>query len=164
MDPELFQLALKVGKTLESKNLVMSTAESCTGGWIAKVVTDVAGSSGWFDRGFVCYSNLAKSQQLGVPDVLLEAEGAVSEAVARAMVEGALNASAAQIAIAVTGIAGPDGGTKDKPIGTVWFAWASSSGVDTAVHQFTGDREAVRRQTLVTALEGIVERVGSKDE
>ena len=164
MDPDLFQLALKVGRTVESKGWLLATAESCTGGWIAKVITDVAGSSGWFDQGFVTYSNAAKTRQLGVPEVLLDDDGAVSEAVARAMVQGALGASAAHIAVAVTGIAGPDGGTKDKPVGTVWFAWASPSRVDTAVHRFSGDREAVRRQTLIVALEGVVERAGSDDE
>lgn len=164
MDPDLFQLGLKVGRTLEAKGQRLATAESCTGGWVAKVITDVAGSSDWFDQGFVTYSNAAKTGQLGVPETLLEREGAVSEPVARAMVEGVLTHSAAQIAVAVTGIAGPGGGTKDKPVGTVWFAWAVSSGVDTAMHQFSGDREAVRRQTVVTALEGVVERVGTGDE
>jgi len=164
MDPDLFQLALKVGKTLESKGWLLTTAESCTGGWIAKVVTDVAGSSGWFDRGFVTYSNAAKTDELGVSEELLEKEGAVSERVAFNMAAGALERSAAQIAVAVTGIAGPNGGTADKPVGTVWFAWASPSGVDTAAQQFSGDREAVRRQTLITALEGVVERVGQVNE
>lgn len=162
MDPDLFQLALKVGRTLEAKGLRLATAESCTGGWIAKVITDVAGSSGWFEQGFVTYSNAAKTGQLGVPETLLEREGAVSEAVARAMVEGALSHSEAQIAVAVTGIAGPDGGGKDKLVGTVWLAWATSSGVDTVMHQFSGDREAVRRQTLVIALEGVVERAADE--
>lgn len=160
MDPDLFQLALKLGRTLESRGWLLTAAESCTGGWIAKVITDVAGSSGWFDRGFVTYSNVAKTQLLGVPEALLDEDGAVSEAVARAMAQGALEASAAHIAVAVTGIAGPDGGTADKPVGTVWIAWATETRVETAMHQYDGDREAVRRQTLVTALEGVVARAG----
>lgn len=153
-------MALKVGRQLEAKGLYLVTAESCTGGWIAKAITDVAGSSHWFERGFVTYSDAAKTDQLGVPEDLLEREGAVSEAVARAMAEGAAAHSDAQLAVAVTGIAGPEGGSDEKPVGTVWFGWVTPAGVDTAMHQFSGDRDAVRRQTVITVLEGVIERAG----
>ena len=138
---------------------MLVTAESCTGGWIAKALTDIPGSSQWFDRGFVTYSNAAKHQLLGVPEDLLERHGAVSEAVVRAMTEGALRHAEARIAVAVSGIAGPDGGTPDKPVGTVWIAWGASE-TDQVVarrYAFDGDRERVRRQAVATALEGVLE-------
>lgn len=135
------------------------TAESCTGGMIAKTFTDLAGSSDWFDRGFVTYSNAAKSDMLDVPAALIEDYGAVSEAVANAMATGALRHSEADFAIAVTGVAGPGGGSAEKPVGTVWIAVASADQLEAQCHQFEGDRAAVREATLIAGLEKLVERV-----
>lgn len=138
----------------------LATAESCTGGLIAATCTELAGSSAWFERGFVTYSNEAKCELLGVPEGLIAQHGAVSEAVARAMAEGALRHSRADIAVAVTGVAGPSGGSLDKPVGTVWLAWAERGG---AVHAqrawFEGDRAAVRAATVVQALAGVRNRL-----
>jgi nicotinamide-nucleotide amidase len=136
----------------------VTTAESCTGGWIAKTLTDVPGSSAWFEYGFVSYGNNAKHDLLGVDAGLIEREGAVSEAVARAMVQGAAARAAADYAVAVTGIAGPDGGSADKPVGTVWFAWQTPGGVESECRVFDGDRDTVRRQTVTMALDGLVQR------
>jgi nicotinamide-nucleotide amidase len=137
-----------------------ATAESCTGGWIAKALTDIPGSSQWFAEGFVTYSNEAKIRRLGVPPRVLGADGAVSEAVARAMARGALVRSGAQVAVAVTGIAGPGGAVPGKPIGTVWMAWAARRGrgihVVAELKHFRGDREAVRRKTVRAALSGLL--------
>ena len=130
----------------------LATAESCTGGLIAGACTDLAGSSAWFERGFVTYSNAAKTEMLGVDAALIAQHGAVSEAVARAMALGALTHSHAQVALAVTGVAGPSGGSVDKPVGTVWFGWTTPQGVRTAVRQFAGDRAAVRAATVQHAL------------
>jgi nicotinamide-nucleotide amidase len=156
-DAALRALATRVGERLLAEGHTLVTAESCTGGWIAKAATDIAGSSRWFEGGFVTYSNAAKIRDLGVSVRSLEAEGAVSEAVAREMAAGALRASAADLALAVTGIAGPDGGSTAKPVGTVWFAVARRSGEHTEVaarlQHFGGDREAVRRQCVRFALE-----------
>ena len=135
------------------------TAESCTGGLIAKSFTDLAGSSDWFDRGFVTYSNSAKSDMLGVPMSLIDDYGAVSEPVANAMASGALRNSEADYAIAVTGVAGPGGGSEDKPVGTVWIAVASAEHLEAQCHLFAGDRAAVRAATLVAGLEQLIERV-----
>lgn len=156
-DAELTNEAAKLGAQLLTRGWTVTTAESCTGGWIAKVITDVAGSSQWFARGFVTYSNGAKFETLGVPAADLETHGAVSEPVVAAMVTGALIAADADCAVAVSGIAGPDGGTPEKPVGTVWFAWASGGQVTTRMHQFDGDREAVRRQSVAAALAGLIE-------
>lgn len=135
---------------------MLTTAESCTGGWVARVLTSVPGSSNWFERGFVTYSNMAKTEMLDVPADILARHGAVSEPTVRAMAEGALARSRAQVAVAVTGIAGPAGGTAEKPIGTVWFAWArAGSETRTQRHQLDGDREAVRRKSVAIALEGL---------
>jgi nicotinamide-nucleotide amidase len=143
---------------LVKQEAVMTTAESCTGGWIAKTLTDRPGSSAWFEYGFVSYGNNAKADLLQVDGQLIEREGAVSEAVAAAMVTGALARSGAQYGLAVTGVAGPEGGTADKPVGTVWFAWVGQGQTPiTARHQFDGDRDTVRRQTVTTALTGILE-------
>ncbi|MEL7447894.1 MAG: nicotinamide-nucleotide amidohydrolase family protein [Pseudomonadota bacterium] len=147
--------ARDAGEALEAAGLVAVTAESCTGGWIAKALTDVAGSSAWFDRAFITYSNDAKTDMLGVPPATLDAHGAVSEAVVRAMAAGALERSGAGAAVAVSGIAGPGGGSADKPVGTVWFAWAARGAVDARRELFKGDREAVRRQAVVVALDGL---------
>ena len=145
-------LTAQVAEQLLSKKLMMATAESCTGGLIAAACTDLAGSSVWFERGFVSYSNAAKTELLGVPADLIESHGAVSEPVARAMVEGALRHSRAQVAVAVTGVAGPGGGSPDKPVGTVWFGWATPEGVVTDKRCFDGDRQQVREATVQHAL------------
>jgi nicotinamide-nucleotide amidase len=134
---------------------MLATAESCTGGMVACACTDLAGSSAWFERGFVTYSNAAKTDLLGVDATLIAQHGAVSEPVARAMAQGALQHSLAQVSLAVTGIAGPTGGSVDKPVGTVWFGWATPSGVTTECRHFAGDRATVRRaaaQHAVTVL------------
>jgi nicotinamide-nucleotide amidase len=161
-DPELARLAVHVGRELLRSDRSAATAESCTGGWIAKAMTDIAGSSQWFIEGFVTYSNESKVRRLGVPISVLKSQGAVSEAVARAMALGALRRSGAQVAVAVTGIAGPDGAVPGKPVGTVWLAWAVKRGVKvhvTADHKrFTGDREAVRRKTVRAALAGLLKQ------
>lgn len=151
-------LVERLATVLVKQEAVMTTAESCTGGWIAKTLTDRPGSSAWFEYGFVSYGNNAKADLLQVDGQLIEREGAVSEAVAAAMVTGALARSGAQYGLAVTGVAGPEGGTADKPVGTVWFAWVGQGQTPiTARHQFDGDRDTVRRQTVTTALTGILE-------
>jgi nicotinamide-nucleotide amidase len=153
-------LAALVGARLKENGLVLAAAESCTGGWVAQVVTSVSGSSEWFDRGFVTYSNEAKREMLGVRAETLDRHGAVSEETAREMAAGALVASRAQIAVAITGVAGPTGGTPQKPVGMVCFAWAVRGGaVDATTQRFAGDREAVRRQSVIFALQGVVDRV-----
>ena len=153
-------LAILVGTRLKEKGLLLATAESCTGGWVAQVVTSVSGSSEWFDRGFVTYSNDAKREMIGVRVETLDRHGAVSEETAREMAAGALAASRAQIAVAITGVAGPTGGTPQKPVGMVCFAWAVRGGaVDSTTQHFAGDREAVRRASVIFALQGVVDRV-----
>ncbi len=137
----------------------VATAESCTGGWIAKTLTDIPGSSEWFEYGFVSYSNKAKTDLLSVDPALIEKHGAVSEAVAVAMAFGATERSGAEFAVAVTGIAGPDGGTADKPVGTVWFAWRCGDSTTTQCKVFEGDRDTVRRQTVTHALLKLAEKV-----
>jgi nicotinamide-nucleotide amidase len=136
-------------------NFKLVTAESCTGGAVAVACTDLAGSSAWFERGFVTYSNAAKTELLGVDAALIETHGAVSEAVARAMAHGALANSHAQVSLAVTGVAGPGGGSPAKPVGTVWFAWGVSGQVQTQKMQFAGDRASVRRAAVHHALQGL---------
>ena len=158
-DHELEALALTLGRALEKRRWRLAVAESCTGGWIAKAVTDVAGSSQWFDGGIVAYSNAAKIALLGVPADVLAAHGAVSEEAVCAMAEGARARLAADFAVAVSGIAGPDGGSADKPVGTVHFAWAAPGGVTAARRIFAGSRETVRRLTVALALERLVELV-----
>jgi len=159
-DDRLAQLTGEVGRGLATSGLSLVSAESCTGGWIAKLLTDVPGSSGWFERGFVTYSNASKTQLLGVPAELIESHGAVSESTVRAMAVGALAHSQGQMSVAVSGIAGPDGGTADKPVGTVWLAWAGVGGETRAERfQFCGDRDAVRRQAVAAALEGVLQRL-----
>lgn len=140
-------------KILLKKALMLATAESCTGGWVSKILTDCSGSSAWFERGFVTYSNEAKVDMLGIPLEVIEREGAVSQVVAKAMAEGVLKHSKADVALAITGIAGPDGGTAQKPVGLVWFAWAKK-GAETKVKRyvFAGDREAVRHHAVFFAL------------
>ncbi len=152
-------IASRVGEQLKEKGWVLATAESCTGGWVAQTVTSVSGSSDWFDRGFVTYSDEAKREMLGVRTETLERHGAVSEETAREMASGAVAASRAQIAVAITGVAGPTGGTPQKPVGMVCFAWAVRGGaVDAATKHFDGDREGVRRQSVVLALQGVLDR------
>jgi nicotinamide-nucleotide amidase len=156
-DAGLLALAADVGEYLRAQRQTLVTAESCTGGWIAKTVTDIAGSSEWFDCGIVAYSYEAKQALLSVNPSTLEAHGAVSRETAIEMVSGALVHSGAGVAIAVTGIAGPGGGTQDKPVGTVWIGWKRRGGYPRAeVFHFDGDREAVRRQTVAAALKGVI--------
>lgn len=158
-------LASQVGEALKSHGLMLSTAESCTGGGVAQAITDVSGSSAWFERGFVTYSNLSKQQMLGVREATLMQYGAVSEATVREMVAGALVHSAAQVALAVSGIAGPNGGTPDKPVGTVWFAWGFKDGVTQAQrHQIGGNRTEVRAQSVRIALQGIINLLNKRTE
>lgn len=157
MNYELAQQAREVAAQLRSRQLKLAAAESCTGGWIAKILTDIAGSSDWFDRGFVTYSNQAKQEMLGVNPETLAAYGAVSEAVVREMASGALAHSQADLALSVSGIAGPGGGSAEKPVGTVWFGWQGRGGEPVAARYcFDGDREAVRRQAVLTALQGVL--------
>ena len=156
-DTVLYELAERVGHALERRGLMMVTAESCTGGWIAEAVTMVPGSSAWFERGFVTYTYISKREMLGVSSEALERHGAVSQPVVEQMVTGALERSHAQVAVAVSGTAGPGGGTVEKPVGTVCFAWALKEGAaQTETRHFEGDREAVRRQSVVHALERVL--------
>ena len=150
------ELTARLAELMQGRGLMLATAESCTGGMIAAACTDLAGSSVWFERGFVSYSNAAKTQLLGVPADCIASHGAVSEPVARAMALGALTHSAAQVAVAVTGVAGPGGGSPDKPVGTVWIAWAMADQVRAERIQFSGDRAAVRQATVEHALQGLV--------
>ena len=161
MDPAALVSAL--ADALRARGQMISTAESCTGGLIAAACTDLAGSSDWFERGFVTYSNAAKTELLGVPATLIEVHGAVSEPVARAMAAGALQRSAAQWAVAVTGVAGPGGGSAAKPVGLVWLAWAwhdanGQSRTDALEQHLSGDRAAVREATVRVALQGLLAR------
>lgn len=141
-----------IAELLVKKQWKLATAESCTGGLIAAACTELSGSSTWFERGFVTYSNESKTDLLGVDAALIATHGAVSEAVVRAMAQGALQHSRAQIALAVTGVAGPSGGSADKPVGTVWFAWSSAQGTTSALRHFDGDRAAIRAATVHFAL------------
>jgi nicotinamide-nucleotide amidase len=160
-DADLARLAARVGRHLLARRRTVVTAESCTGGWIAKALTDIAGSSDWFSEGFVTYSNEAKTRRLGVPRSVLETDGAVSEAAVRAMATGALLRTEARLAVAVTGIAGPAGAVPGKPVGTVWIGWAERRGralhVAAQLHHFRGNRDAVRRKTVRAALAGLLD-------
>ncbi|HEB57462.1 MAG TPA: nicotinamide-nucleotide amidohydrolase family protein [Gammaproteobacteria bacterium] len=160
-DAALQKLSLQVGEALLARRLTLACAESCTGGWVAKSLTDIAGCLRWFDRGFVTYTKRAKEDMLGLDGTLLERCGVVSEEVVRAMAEGALNHSQASVTLAISGIAGPGGGSKDLPVGLVWFAWLRK--IETGRLQrlsrqqiFAGDREAVRRQAVAGALQGVL--------
>lgn len=156
MDPELLTLAASLARTLTQAGLSLATAESCTGGGLAQVLTSIPGSSLWFERGFVSYNNLAKREMLGVKVEILARHGAVSEPTARAMAEGALAHSHADLTVAITGIAGPGGGTETRPVGTVCFAWARRKQAARSITLlFPGDRAAVRRQSVVAAIEGL---------
>ena len=160
-DPVLYKLAEEVGLELKRRKLMLATAESCTGGWIAEAVTMVPGSSVWFERGFVTYTHISKREMLGVKEATLDKHGAVSEEVVREMVAGALARSHAQVAVAVSGVAGPAGGTPDKPVGFVCFAWGMKDGKPRSdTKRFAGDREAVRRLSVEHALKGVLTLLG----
>lgn len=159
--PDIPALVGELAQALLARGWQLATAESCTGGLIAGACTEIAGSSAWFERGFVSYSNQAKSEMLGVDAALIAAHGAVSEAVARAMAHGAVVHSAAQCSLAVTGVAGPDGGTPAKPAGTVWFGWCVNGQTQAECIQFSGGRAAVRQATLQHALAGLLQRLRS---
>jgi nicotinamide-nucleotide amidase len=160
MDARLAELSLHVGQALQGLNLTLATAESCTGGWAAQVVTHTAGSSAWFERGFITYADDAKVEMLGVTVETLGNFGAVSTETAAEMAEGALANSNAMISLAITGIAGPSGGSPDKPVGTVCFAWCKlGDRPQTERHRFDGDRESIRHQAVVCALEGLLARL-----
>ena len=158
-------LAAQVGDALKSHGLMLATAESCTGGAVAMAITDIGGSSAWFERGFITYANDAKQEMLGVAQETLARYGAVSEAVVREMVAGALRHSHAQVALAVSGIAGPSGGTADKPVGTVWFAWGIKGGQCLAqLHHLSGSRAEIRAQSVRIALHGVLELLTQRSE
>ncbi len=154
--PGLLAQTANLAEILQQKGWLMATAESCTGGMIAAACTDLAGSSNWFERGFVSYSNESKTELLDVNAAIIARHGAVSEEVARAMVQGAIRHSRAQAAVAVTGVAGPGGGSVAKPVGTVWFGWATPAGIHTELRCFGGDRAAVRAATVQHALQRLV--------
>ena len=161
-EQRLEQLAAELGQQLLLAKAQVSTAESCTGGGIAEVITRIPGSSAWFEAGYVTYSNRQKTLQLGVPVELFEHVGAVSQEVVEAMVRGAQQHSSARFAVAVSGVAGPDGGSLDKPVGTVWLAWGDGEQLYSQRCQFAGDRQAVRRQTVETALHGLIRLAGGE--
>lgn len=155
-DEALQEAATELGTVLREQARTIATAESCTGGWVSKVLTDTAGSSDYFDAGLVTYSDTAKEKLIAVTPLSLEKHGAVSEAVVREMVSGAIAVTGADVAVAISGVAGPGGGSEDKPVGTVWFAWGDASDEPEAVCQrFPGDRDAVRRQCVLFALQGV---------
>jgi nicotinamide-nucleotide amidase len=161
-DSVLYELAERAGRALQQAGLMLATAESCTGGWVAEAITMVPGSSAWFERGFVTYTYISKREMLGVRAETLEHHGAVSQAVVEEMTRGALQFSHAQVALAVSGTAGPGGGTPEKPVGTVCFAWCSKgSEPHSATLHFGGDRESIRRQSVVHALRVLIEMIES---
>jgi len=158
LDQELFDIAARAGRALKARGWMLVTAESCTGGWVSECVTMVPGSSEWFERGFVTYTNVAKREMLGVRAQTLDAHGAVSEETIREMVTGALAGSHGHIATAVSGVAGPTGGTAQKPVGMVCFGWGTPGTEPVTITRvLSGDREAVRRQSVIIALEGVLE-------
>ena len=159
MDPALLDLVARLAQRLRERGWSMASAESCTGGLVAAACTELSGSSDWFERGSVTYSNAAKTELLDVPAELIATHGAVSEPVARAMARGAVERSAARCALAVTGVAGPTGGTPEKPVGTVWFGWCTPAGVFTERQRFNGDRASVRRASVAHALGGLLQRL-----
>jgi nicotinamide-nucleotide amidase len=159
IDDDLYALAMQLGHALSADKAMVATAESCTGGLVAGAITAVAGSSSWFDRGFVTYSNDAKIEQLGVSQETLASYGAVSVQTAAEMAAGARRASNAQWAVAVTGVAGPGGGSIEKPVGLVCFAWAGPAGVVSEQRLLQGDRAAIRRESVRTALAGLIHRL-----
>jgi nicotinamide-nucleotide amidase len=160
MTKDITNLAAQLGAALLASSATVTTAESCTGGGIAEAITRIAGSSAWFERGWVTYSNTAKCEELGLSMALINTDGAVSEAVVYAMADSARQRARATWAMAVSGVAGPDGGTPAKPVGTVWLAWAGADGVHAERHWFAGDRERVRQQTVLKALQVLLEQMG----
>jgi nicotinamide-nucleotide amidase len=153
------QLSTEIGASLLSRKEALVTAESCTGGWIAQAITEIPGSSGWFNTGIVSYSNSAKQRLLGVPEALLIDYGAVSQQVVEAMASGAANLNFGRVSVAVSGIAGPGGGSPEKPVGTVWIGWSVNEIISSSLFHFEGDREQVRYQTLIAALEGLLNKL-----
>ena len=158
---DLLRLAAALGESLLARSWWVTSAESCTGGGIASAITSVPGSSGWFGAGFVTYSNTHKHEILGVAPAILDTYGAVSREVVEAMARGALDRAGADIAVAVSGIAGPDGGTDEKPVGTVWIAWTTAENTRATCYHFDGDRTGVRLQTVIAAMEGLLDTVKS---
>jgi nicotinamide-nucleotide amidase len=160
VSPDLEALAVEVGERLKAKGMKIATAESCTGGWVGEVLTAIAGSSDYYERGFITYSNRSKQEMLNVPGETLDKHGAVSEETVRAMAAGAVASSQADVALSISGVAGPGGGSARNPVGTVCFGWAlKGSAAQSARRQFQGDREAVRRQSVIFALQGVLERL-----
>ncbi|MGE7959096.1 CinA family protein [Pseudomonas sp. NPDC089530] len=159
---EITQLAAELGRRLQVLNAHVTTAESCTGGGIAEAITRIPGSSAWFEAGYVTYSNRQKTQQLGVPEALFTSVGAVSREVVEAMVRGAQGKSRAHFAVAVSGVAGPDGGSPQKPVGTVWLAWGVGESLTSECRRFAGNRDDVRRQTVKAALEGLLQHAAAE--
>lgn len=160
-DEELHQLAVELGDRLRARGWMLATAESCTGGWVGHLLTSLPGSSHWYERGFITYANAAKIEMLGVPQATLESHGAVSEETAAAMAAGALKHSHAQAALAISGIAGPGGGTPQKPVGLVCYGWALEDGtVMSSTCRLDGDREEIRSRAVAAALRGLIELVG----
>ncbi|MFP4648380.1 MAG: CinA family protein [Halorhodospira sp.] len=157
-DSALQERVWRLGEVLRAKDMSLAVAESCTGGLLAKILTDRGGASTWFERGLVVYSNAAKQELLGVPARVIEKHGAVSEAVAEALALGLLARAPVTHSVAITGIAGPEGGTPDKPVGTVWIGWGTPNGVDAACLQLAGHRDAVRRASAAAALDGLLQR------
>ena len=153
---DIIELAARIGKVLQAKNLLLVTAESCTGGGVSQAITEIAGCSEWFESGFITYSNASKIDVLGVSDALLAQHGAVSEEIAAAMAEGAVANSNAHVAVSVTGIAGPGGAVPGKPVGTVCFGWSMDGNTHTERLVFAGDRQAIRRQAVTHALQGLL--------
>ncbi len=165
MDPDLVALSAAVGAACSARGLTIASAESCTGGWAAQVITHTAGSSAWFERGFVTYANAAKTDMLGVRMDTIDTFGAVSLETAAEMAAGALRHSQARVAFAITGIAGPTGGSPDKPVGSVCFGWCFKGGTPSRERRlFTGDREAIRRQAVIHALSGLLQRIGDQPQ
>ncbi|MCP8463565.1 CinA family protein [Pseudomonas sp. ZM23] len=162
-DSSITELSALLGARLAANGLRVTTAESCTGGGIAEAITRISGSSAWFEAGYITYSNEQKTRQLDVPAELFPKVGAVSREVVEAMVAGALPRSGADIAVAVSGIAGPDGGSAEKPVGTVWLAWRKGSQTFSVCRLYAGDRAAVRRQTVATALAGVLRLAGGEN-
>ena len=157
MDDGLYRLAARLGRALKRRELMIATAESCTGGWIGQAITMVPGSSEWFERGFITYTYISKREMLGVTTQTLARHGAVSEQVVKEMARGALARSHAQVAVAISGVAGPSGGTPEKPVGTVCLAWAMKRGpLVVETRRFRGDRDAVRRRSVAHALRGVL--------
>lgn len=163
MDQNLYKLATRVGRALKKRELMVATAESCTGGWIGQAITMAPGSSEWFERGFITYTYISKREMLGVSARSLAKHGAVSEQVVREMVRGALARSHAQVAVSISGVAGPAGGTPDKPVGTVCLGWArKGGGVVVETRRFRGDRDEVRKRSVAYALRGVLKIIGAR--